>query len=132
MKKYQRYIVQEIQANEDGERALRSFYFRVEKRDGKWVAASKPVEIRDGHSDLFHETGLLADSVMIQDAPRQEGLAPIELPDGYRLLAQHWLPDNYVPESDEVMEERERRASEDMKDVMKQISDFKEGRKNNG
>lgn len=114
MKKYQRYIVQRNSADHTGWRPLRSFYLRVEQRDGEWVAASKATEIRAGHADAQHYCGLIIDSVMIEDAPREENLVYVMPPHGYEVIAQHWLPDNYVPPSDDVMEETERRIKEDL------------------
>lgn len=131
MKKYQRYIVCKKMSDHPHTSDLREFYVRVEQRDGEWVAASDAMEIPTDGDPVQHFV-LLTDIGQIGEAPREDGLVPVTPPDGYTVLAQHWLPDNFVPPSFEVREEERRRGAEAMKVVMKQISDFREGKKNNG
>lgn len=108
--KYQQYIIGKCITEEPPNWDLRVFYVQVEERDGKRVVCGEPIEIKDRYDD----PGVEVIEYEGWDKPA-EWLAYIVPPSGWQLLAQFPLPDNYVPESNEVREESRRRAVEHLR-----------------
>lgn len=95
---------------------FRQFYVPVEERNGRWFPAGP----------LREETGRVTQASIFGNLSEYEGcemepagpLDAIPAPAGWTVIASMWLPDNYVPESREVMEERERRAKAYLKRML--------------
>lgn len=107
--KYQRIIMVGTQPDNRG--TLKQFYAPVEQRDGRWMQCGSLVPERGDQMDI---------AMALQEyAPGDEDLcgplADIVALPGYRVEARLWLPDNYVPESEEVREEGLRRAAEHLR-----------------
>jgi hypothetical protein len=112
MKKYQEYIVGRCITEKPPEWEFKVFYVQVEERDGKRVVCGKPIDIT--HLDAEPLLGIAAEEA----APTSpEMLADITPPDGWQVMAQYPLPDNYVPESQEVFDEHGRRAIEKLRSM---------------
>lgn len=108
--KYQQYIIGKCITEEPPNWDLRVFYVQVAERDGKRVVCGKPIE------QPYHEADAGTWIIEYEGSdicPTQ--LANITPPATWQLLAQFPLPDNYVPESQEVRDEHKRRAIEHLK-----------------
>lgn len=103
--KYQQYIIGKCITEEPPNWDLRVFYVQVEERDGKRVVCGKPIEqpyyADDAGTFIIELEGC-------DQCPTT--LADIVPPDGWQLMAQCPLEDNYVPESEEVREEQRKQA----------------------
>lgn len=110
MKKYQEYIIGRCITEQPPEWEFKVFYVQVEERDGKRVVCGTPIDIT--HLDADPLLGMAAE----EECPTApELMADITAPDGWQVMSQYPLPDNYVPESKEVFEEHGRRAVEHLK-----------------
>jgi hypothetical protein len=108
MKKYQEYIIGRCITEQPPEWEFKVFYVQVEERDGKRVVCGTPIDITalsdDAAVSVIEHEGCDTDP---------STLADITPPEGWQLMAQHPLPDGYVPESAEVREEHQRRSIEE-------------------
>lgn len=112
--KYQYYVIGKQGGDPPAYAAVRAFYVPIEVTDGKRVPCGPPIELtsRTSTFDLM----LDAEEFEVWDACPTE-LADITPPEGWELVAQFPLPDDYVPESTEVQEEAERRSRQFFKDM---------------
>jgi len=87
---------------------FRQFYVPVEERDGTWVPCGPMREETDRYTQGSIFAGVCAyEGSGIDPAGPLDG---VPAPDGWRVVARMWLPDDYVPPSAEVLEEGYRRA----------------------
>jgi len=86
--------------------ALRQFYVPVHLQDGKWLPCGPMREEFVPPATMF---GNLSDYEHMDDGSCGP-LSDITPPDGWVVAARTWLHDDYVPESQEVLEEKHRRA----------------------
>lgn len=112
MKKYQGYIVHKQTREHPKECEFRKFYVQVEQRDGNWVACGKPIDI----THLSHHFDMGMTAYAIDKYGEEEGMIDAIPPEGFTVIARYWLPDNYVPESLEVVREREERATQHLRE----------------
>lgn len=110
MKKYQEYIIGKCITQDPPSWDFRVFYVQVEERDGRRVVCGEPIEL----TGRCEEPGLTVDEYEEWEQPA-ELLADIIPPEGWQLMAQFPLPDNYVPESMEVRGESRQRAIEHLR-----------------
>ena len=112
MKKYQGYIVHKQTREHPKEGEFREFYVQVEQRDGKWVACGKPIDI----THLTHHFDMGMNAYAIDKYGEEEGMIEAIPPEGFTVIARFWLPDNYVPESLEVIREGDERARQHLRE----------------
>lgn len=93
---------------------LRQFYVPVEDRDGRWLSCGEMTEEHVPQMDIF----VTATEYLDADESECGPLSDIPAAVGYAVEARLWLPDNYVPESQEVREEALRRAADHYRRVM--------------
>jgi hypothetical protein len=110
MKKYQEYIVGRCITEQPPEWEFKVFYVQVEERDGKRVVCGTPIDIT--HLDADPLLGIVAEEL---GTTSPDKLANVSPPEGWQVMSQYPLPDNYVPPSVEVFEEHGRRAMEHLK-----------------
>jgi hypothetical protein len=95
---------------------FRQFYVPVEERDGTWVTCGPMREETDRLTQGSIFVGLSAyEGSGAEPAGPLDG---IDAPPGWSVVARMWLPDNYVPPSDEVREEGYRRAEAYLKEML--------------
>ena len=90
-------------------------YFPVDQRDGAWVPCG-PLRPDPGvldEGDMFMNAAAYLDGTG-RDCGPLEDITP---PEGWTVEARLWLPDDYVPPSQEVLEEGESRARELVQDA---------------
>jgi hypothetical protein len=112
--KYQQIIMARRVSPDDGE--FRQFYVPVEERDGTWVPCGP----------MREETHRVTHAAMFGSIDEYEHgggetcgpLSGIEAPPGWFVASRLWLPENYVPPSDEVREEGYRRAEAYLKEML--------------
>lgn len=96
---------------------FRQFYVPVEERDGTWVTCGPMREETDRVTQGSIVVGLSA-----YEGSEMEPAGPLEdiaAPDGWRVVARMWLPDDYVPPSAEVLEEGYRRARAYLREMLR-------------
>ena len=105
--KYQQYIIGKCITEEPPNWDLRVFYVQVEERDGKRVVCGTPIE------QPYHapDAGVFIYAIEGSDQCPTT-LADIVPPEGWQLMAQCPLEDNYVPASEEVREAERKEARE--------------------
>ena len=97
----------------------RSFLFSqyaapVKEVDGKWVLAGP---LRDETHRYDHGTIMVGAAEYDPRTSTCGYVGDIPVEEGWMVMARFWLPDNYVPESDEVLTEGDRRAAEEYKRI---------------
>lgn len=103
--KYQQIIMG--QRPSESEYHFRRFAAPVAMQDGRWMPAGPMRE----ETHRFSKGILMLAAAEYESAPGDCGpLSDIPAPDGWEVLARLWLPDNYVPQSDEVAQHSEREA----------------------
>lgn len=101
--KYQQYVV--ARRCQDGSHDLRRFRTKVIQSGEAWLPDGAPIEEHPTPADMLLDIGEYEDS-----AGDFGPLTEITPPDGWTVVARLWLPDNYVPESQEVADEHRKRA----------------------
>jgi len=105
--KYQRYVVYQRKTKDLSE--FRCFRTQVVQSGESWLPTGDPIE----ETARFAPADMLLDIGEYEENKDDVGpLSEITPPDGWAVAARLWLPDNYVPESQEVSEEHERRSIE--------------------
>lgn len=86
---------------------FRRFAVPVSMQDGRWLPAGPMRE----ETHRYPKGMLMLAAADYESAPTDCGpLSDIPAPDGWEVIARLWLPDNYVPESDEVLDHGDREA----------------------
>lgn len=112
--KYQYYVLVKPATAAEPAPTFRIYYVPVEDRDGKRVQCGTPVCLSDRYD--FVDAMLDIGEFDGWDADESD-LADIAVPDGWELAAQFPLPDDYVPESKEVIDEGLHRAREYLRQI---------------
>lgn len=110
--KYQEIVM----ARSNGPRAeqYRQFYVPVAQQDGRWLPCGDMREETHRYSQATMGIGITECDPDTNDCGP---LSDIPAPDGWTVVSRLWLNDDYVPPSDEVLEETDRRAVQQMKDL---------------
>jgi hypothetical protein len=86
---------------------FRRFVVPVSMKDGVWLPNGPMRE----ETHRFPKGVLMLGAAEYDEATSDCGpLSDIYAPEGWEVIARLWLPDNYVPASDEVMQHGEREA----------------------
>jgi len=101
--KYQQYVV--AKRRPDGSHNFRRFRTRVVQHGDSWLPDGDPIEETAPPADMMLDVGEYEESV--DDVGPLTEITP---PDGWTVVARLWLPDDYVPESQEVRDEHRNRA----------------------
>lgn len=106
MKKYQHCVFSKRISDDPPNTAFIACYYPVEIRDGKRVVCGEGIGLpyEDESQSMSY-----ADEFRIH-GPTEEMAEGIVPPDGWEIAAQFPLPDGFVPESQEVAEELQKRA----------------------
>lgn len=109
--RYQYYIVGRETAPNHYD--LRRFTMPVHSVGGQWVAASDPTE----ETHLCNRFDLLmdVDEFQVHTDNTAGKLDDLPCPDGWRVLARDWLPDDYAPPTPEEVEQQRAEAIEHLK-----------------
>jgi hypothetical protein len=103
--KYQEIIVGRQPAAD--EYNFRRFAMPVSVQDGRWLPSGPMRE----ETHRFTKMAMMLSAAEYDEATSDCGsLADIDAADRWEVFARLWLPDDYVPESDEVMRHSEREA----------------------
>ena len=86
---------------------FRRFAVPVSMQDGRWLPAGP---MREETHRFTKMAMMLADAEYDEAASDCGPLSDIPAPERWEVLARLWLPDDYVPASDEVMQHSEREA----------------------
>ncbi len=109
--RYQEYIIGRELAPDNYD--LRQFSVPVHQVDGKWVPAGEPFE--ETHlSDRFDMMLSIYEFQVYTDNTCGK-LDDMPCPEGWKVMAREWLPDDYVPPSPEEIEQRRKDAIEHLK-----------------
>lgn len=104
--KYQQIIMAQLSSGKAT--AFRQFYVPVHESNGSWLPCGPMREEHVSAASMFgsvsdYEHGCGTSCGALSDIPPMSG---------WTVVARLWLPDDYVPESAEVRDEGEKRASE--------------------
>lgn len=117
MKKYQGYILGKQLTADPVQYTFRAYYVPVEIRDGVRVVSGEAIDITDRTNyDFCAVHAMLFEEAKGDDRCFQDLATGIQVPDGWELLAEYPLPDDYVPESLEVIQEGEERARQHLRE----------------
>lgn len=111
--KYQYYIIgREASPNHYD---LRRFVVPVHDVGGQWVPAGEATE----ETDIWHRFDLMLDinEFQIHTDNTAGKLDDLPCPDGWRVLARDWLPDDYAPPTAEEMELKTKEAVEHLRKI---------------
>lgn len=92
----------------------RRFAVPVSMQGGRWLPAGP---MREETHRFTKMAMMLADAEYDEVTSDCGLLSDIEPPDGWKVLARLWLPDDYVPQSDEVTQHARREAVKQMLDL---------------
>ena len=113
--KYQQILLMRLR--DDSRYDYRQLAVPVAQVSGKWLPCGDAIDETPRHAQ-----GEIAMGVAEYEECMEAGEEPVcgelhDFPsdDGWHVAARFWLPDNYVPESKEVVDERNRRVSDRMR-----------------
>lgn len=110
--KYQEIIMG--QRPSESEYHFRRFAVPVAMQDGRWLPAGTMRE----ETHRFSKGILMLAAAEYESARSDCGpLSDIQAPDGWEVIARLWLPDDYVPQSDEVTQHARKEAVKKMLDL---------------
>ena len=92
----------------------RQFYVPVALQDGRWMPCG---DMREETHRFSQGTIMICSSEYDPDTNDCGPLSDIDAPPEWEVMARLWLNDDYVPPSDEVLDEIDRRAIQRMKDL---------------
>lgn len=92
----------------------RRFAVPVSMQDGRWLPAGP---MREETIRFTKMAMMLADAEYDEAASDCGPLSDIAAPEGWEVLARLWLPDDYVPQSDEVTQHARKEAVKKMVDL---------------
>jgi hypothetical protein len=111
--RYQHYIIgQEVPGDITGWQ-FRRFTAPVHNVEGMWVPSSPPSE--ETHLWDQVELALQIDDFIVHTDNTAGKLDDLPCPDGWRVLARDWLPDDYVPPAKEELDAKTEAAIEHLK-----------------
>jgi len=115
--KYQYYVLGRCISKQPIEWEWRARYVPVEERDGKRVVCGQHIDIShlEGADQCMSYAYEFDENDDAECSLSLERAVGIEVPDGWQLMADFPLPDNYVPESMEVRGESRQRAIEHLR-----------------
>jgi hypothetical protein len=110
--KYQQILQMRLRDDDSGY-DYRQLAAPISQQEGKWLPCGKVIDETPRLSQ-----GEIAMGVAEYEACDDDGdcgeLHDYPADDGWHVAARFWLPDDYVPESQEVIEERDRRVADRM------------------
>lgn len=94
---------------------LRQFSVPVSQVDGKWAPAGEPFE--ETHLTDHLEMMIAVDEFQIHTDNSCGPLDDLPCPDGWKVMAREWLPDDYTPPTEDEVRARDEAAIQKMKDM---------------
>lgn len=108
--RYQGFITERKDPSLQLKAEYRAYYVPVQQREGGWFPAGQ-AQI----DPIYDQVAMLTNTLSYQICRQSDDCGPLDdivSPDGHTVVARYWLEDDYVPPTQEQMEERWRQASE--------------------